>query len=325
MWLACVGWRARAVDARHDALAGLQVALAPAPHDGLVVAERGRRRPRAAAVAVLALEMPWSDTWPPPVGVERRLGELDSVRPSSRRRQPSPSCARSSVLVAVNGRRARRLANAAARSRRSRRRAGLRATARAAPPSAPRSPPVQTPSPRSPAISRVRSIGKPNVSCSRKAVGADPLAPASRARAIVVEQLARPARACARSPPPRRASHCRSYSRCRCSSGRRAPISLEHRLDVAGQEAELDADAVALQDRAAHDPAQDVAAVLVGGHDAVGDQEGHAARVVGQDAQRAVVRARRRAPQLRARAASAAGTGRSRRPSRRPAGSAPCG
>ena len=61
------------------------------------------------------------------------------------------------------------------------------------------------------------------------------------------------------------------------------------RLTYLRQEAVLDADAVALQQRAAHDPAQHVAAVLVGGHDAVGDEEGHPARVVGQDPQRAVV------------------------------------
>ena len=61
------------------------------------------------------------------------------------------------------------------------------------------------------------------------------------------------------------------------------------RLTYVRQEAVLDADAVALQQRAAHDPAQHVAAVLVGGHDAVGDEEGHAARVVGQDPQRALV------------------------------------
>ena len=55
------------------------------------------------------------------------------------------------------------------------------------------------------------------------------------------------------------------------------------------QEPALEAEAVALRDRAAHQPAQDVAAILVGGHDAVGDQERHAARVVGEDAQRALV------------------------------------
>ena len=60
-------------------------------------------------------------------------------------------------------------------------------------------------------------------------------------------------------------------------------------LDEARQEAGLDADPAALLDRAAHDPAQDVAAVLVGRHDAVGDEEGQRARVVGEDAQRALV------------------------------------
>ena len=54
------------------------------------------------------------------------------------------------------------------------------------------------------------------------------------------------------------------------------------------QEAGLDADPAALHDRAAHQAAQHVAAVLVGRDDAVGDQERHPARVVGEDAQRAV-------------------------------------
>ena len=75
--------------------------------------------------------------------------------------------------------------------------------------------------------------------------------------------------------------------------GQQLRIAGAHEVDdeahVLGQEAVLDADAVALQQRAAHDPAQHVAAVLVGGHDAVGDEEGHAARVVGQDPQRALV------------------------------------
>ena len=66
-----------------------------------------------------------------------------------------------------------------------------------------------------------------------------------------------------------------------------------HLLDdvgVAGEEARLEPEHAALLDRAAHHAAQDVAAVLVGGHDAVGDEEGHPARVVGQDPQRAVGR-----------------------------------
>jgi hypothetical protein len=62
----------------------------------------------------------------------------------------------------------------------------------------------------------------------------------------------------------------------------------DHR-HVPGQEAVRDPDAVALQQGAAHDPAQHVAAILVGGHDAVGDEEGHPAGVVGQDPQRALV------------------------------------
>ena len=75
--------------------------------------------------------------------------------------------------------------------------------------------------------------------------------------------------------------------------GQQLGVAGAHEVDdeahVLRQEAVLDADAVALQQRAAHDPAQHVAAVLVGGHDAVGDEEGHAARVVGQDPQRALV------------------------------------
>jgi hypothetical protein len=67
-----------------------------------------------------------------------------------------------------------------------------------------------------------------------------------------------------------------------------AAHELAHAAREARQEARLDADPAALQDRAAHEPAQDVAAVLVGGHDAVGDEEGHPARVVGEDAQRTV-------------------------------------
>jgi hypothetical protein len=63
---------------------------------------------------------------------------------------------------------------------------------------------------------------------------------------------------------------------------------LAHDAREPRQEARLDADPAALEDRAAHDPAQDVAAILVGGHDAVRDQERHAARVLGEDAQRAV-------------------------------------
>jgi hypothetical protein len=76
---------------------------------------------------------------------------------------------------------------------------------------------------------------------------------------------------------------------------------LAHARGELRQELLLDADPPALEDRPAHDPPQDVAAVLVGGHDAVGDEERHAARVVGEDAQRAVdvgIGARRLAAEL---------------------------
>ena len=60
-----------------------------------------------------------------------------------------------------------------------------------------------------------------------------------------------------------------------------------HALAHAHEEGLGDAEHVALLDRAAHDAAQDVAAVLVGGHDAVGQQDGGAAAVVGDHAERA--------------------------------------
>ncbi len=76
----------------------------------------------------------------------------------------------------------------------------------------------------------------------------------------------------------------------RLALGDQLRVGLPHDLDRAlGEAAEpgrLEAERAALLDRPPHDPAQDVAAVLVGGHDAVGDQEGAAARVVGDDPHR---------------------------------------
>jgi hypothetical protein len=66
-----------------------------------------------------------------------------------------------------------------------------------------------------------------------------------------------------------------------------AAHQLDHALGEAGQEPRPQSEHPALLDGAAHDPAQDVAAILVGRHHAVGDQERHRPRVVGQDAQRA--------------------------------------
>ena len=65
---------------------------------------------------------------------------------------------------------------------------------------------------------------------------------------------------------------------------------LDHPVGVAGQKARLKADLAAVLDGAADDAPQDVAAVLVGGDDAIGDQEGGRAGVIGQDPQRLVDR-----------------------------------
>ena len=76
----------------------------------------------------------------------------------------------------------------------------------------------------------------------------------------------------------------------RLALGRELGVGTAHDLDRALGEAtepgRLEAERAALLDRPAHDPAQDVAAVLVGGDDPVGDQEGRAARVVGDDPHR---------------------------------------
>ena len=76
----------------------------------------------------------------------------------------------------------------------------------------------------------------------------------------------------------------------RLALGDQLRVGLPHQLDralgEAAQPGRLEPERVALLDRPAHDPAQDVAAVLVGGDDAVGDQEGGTARVVGDDPHR---------------------------------------
>ncbi len=61
---------------------------------------------------------------------------------------------------------------------------------------------------------------------------------------------------------------------------------LDRALGEAAKPGRLEAKGPALLDCPAHDPPQDVAAVLVGGDDPVGDQEGGATRVVGDDPHR---------------------------------------
>ena len=79
-------------------------------------------------------------------------------------------------------------------------------------------------------------------------------------------------------------------ARNRLPLGDQLGVGVAHQLDRAlGEAAEpgrLEAEHAALLDRPPHDPAQDVAAVFVGGDDPVGNQEGGPARVVGDDPHR---------------------------------------
>ena len=101
---------------------------------------------------------------------------------------------------------------------------------------------------------------------------------------------------------------------------------LERALGEAVDVGRLEADRPALLDRAAHDPAQHVAAVLVRGHDAVGDHRRHA-RASGRpgSASRGWWRRRPRSPGPTAPrpARRAAAACRSRTPTGRPGGSPP--
>ncbi len=69
-----------------------------------------------------------------------------------------------------------------------------------------------------------------------------------------------------------------------------AAHQLGHDVGVAGQEAGRELECAAMLDGAAHDPPQHVAAILIGRDDAVGDQEGHRAAVIGEQTKRAIGR-----------------------------------
>ena len=87
----------------------------------------------------------------------------------------------------------------------------------------------------------------------------------------------------------------------------------------------LGAEQLRMAHRAAHDPAQHIAAALVRRQHAVGDEEGRRAQMIGDDAERAdglLARVRGRARTRWHR--SGGGTDRSRTRSRRPAGCRPC-
>ena len=266
--------------------------------------------------------VPASDDLPAALGVERRLGELDERAPVVARATPADGGVLLELLVAGEG---RRLGRDRAHD----------VGAAGRPPSDRPRPPTRgallVHQPRELLVARERHAalgGDLARQLDREAERVVQLEGVGRAtarrRRAGRRAAACPARACGRSPPPRQRTHLRIVSRPLTSSGYAGAHRLDHLLDEARQEAALDADPVALLDRAAHDAAQDVAAVLVGGHDAVGDQERHRARVVGEDAQRALVGrlARRELAPERHQRRELVGLEDRRR---RPAGSAPCG
>ena len=154
-----------------------------------------------------------------------------------------------------------------------------------------RKPSSSTLRPCSAAISRVRSIGNPYVSWRAKASLARQLAcrrrcgpPATAVSKIVVPVL-RVCRNAASSPTAIwRIRLTSSFSSGYCG----AMVSTE-RVDELAHRGLLRAEQPHHADRAAHDAAQDVAAALVAGDDAVADEEHAGAGVVGHDAQRDVV------------------------------------
>ena len=78
--------------------------------------------------------------------------------------------------------------------------------------------------------------------------------------------------------------------------GVRAAHHRDGRVDERGRDELARAEPVGVAHRAPDDAAQHVAALLVARHDAVGDEEGHRAGVLGQDAQRHVACRRRGSP-----------------------------
>ena len=112
-------------------------------------------------------------------------------------------------------------------------------------------------------------------------------------------------------------------AQCRVGGGQQ----LDRTLGEAPQVGRLEAEHPALVDRPAHDPAQHVAAALVRGDDAVGDQLDRAADVIGDDPHRPgrgrVVTAVGTTGELRAEIDERVAADRCRRRTRRPAGSPP--
>ena len=86
------------------------------------------------------------------------------------------------------------------------------------------------------------------------------------------------------------AARARRAPRCGRARGRPRPSPRRAASTSLWKNGSVVAELVAVADRAADDPAQHVAAALVAGQHAVGDQERAGADVVGDDAQRAVDR-----------------------------------
>ena len=126
------------------------------------------------------------------------------------------------------------------------------------------------------------------MSCSSKTSPACSVdSPCSRARAIRSSSRREPVcERAARSAPPRPragAGRRRGAGELGVAVGQR----LDHGLVHGAEERRLEAEARAVQDGAPDDPAQHVAAALVGGRDAVGRDRAHAAAVVAEHAERA--------------------------------------
>ncbi len=287
MWLACVARAGRAVDARDDALAGLQVAALGLHDDRLVVAHADDVDDARGAVAVLALDRPDVGDLAAAGRVERRLGELHEPavdrgdgrvlleRLVAGEVRLGAGCARevAGALAQVAGLDARPRAEA--------RLVALALHERAEPGRVDRQPLLGGELGRDLDREAERVVELEGVERRDLAVG-------PRALDDVVEELrallerAPEALLLGADPEQDRLALAVQLRICRAHD-------LDDLLDEPRQEARGDADPPALLDRPAHDAAQDVAAILVGGHDAVGDEERHRARVVGEDPQRALV------------------------------------
>ena len=284
--------------------------ISPAPPTGFCVSVTVKSAAPAARLAQLAVVADLAAA----LGVERSLVEDDlglavarSARRTRSRRGGSPrrgprrsssrsrrtSCRRRGGGSTRTGRRARRgararpcvpLAAAVALLGEGRRR--TRRDRRATPYSA--------------ASSTVRSIGKPYVSWSWNATspGRTGASAGGRpGRRPIVALASWPAagerrpragscrrRASGRTAPPRARSRRGSPSRRSTRYGYASAIDLDDDARPASRQERLTAaEQASVPDRAADDPAQDVAAALVRGQDAVGDEERHGARVVGDD------------------------------------------